>query len=65
MAFPPKLRISAAVASASGAFRLTQATAAPMRARRRAIALPMPRLAPVTTATLSLSESVFMQFEIF
>ena len=51
---PVSLAISAAVLS-SGSFRRAQiATSAPSRASARAIALPMPSLAPVTIAFLSL-----------
>src|SRR5580704_6798625 len=50
---PVSLAISAAVAS-SGSFRRAQiATSTPSRASARAIALPMPSLAPVTSAFLS------------
>src|SRR5437764_1114645 len=44
---------SRAVASRSALFRATIATSAPSRANSRAMALPMPRLPPVTIACLS------------
>ena len=44
--------ISAAVASRSGMEREPTTTSAPSRASSRAIALPMPRLAPPTNASL-------------
>ncbi len=44
---------SRAVASRSTLFRATIATSAPSRANSRAMALPMPRLPPVTIACLS------------
>ena len=44
--------ISAAVASRSGMDREPTTTSAPSRANSRAIALPMPRLAPPTNASL-------------
>jgi hypothetical protein len=44
---------SRAVASKSPLFRATIATSAPSRANSRAMALPMPRLPPVTIACLS------------
>jgi hypothetical protein len=47
----PMSRTSAAVASRSARSRAVTNTSAPSRANCSAIALPMPRLAPVTTAT--------------
>src|SRR5438270_4374001 len=46
-----KRLISSAVFFAFASVRLTDATRAPSFARRRAIACPIPRPAPVTTAT--------------
>src|SRR5438270_1517628 len=46
-----KRLISSAVFRAFASVRLTDATRAPSFARRRAIACPIPRPAPVTTAT--------------
>src|SRR5262245_12374884 len=54
---PPMPTISAAVASISSGVRATQQTAAPWRAYASAIALPMPRPAPVTAATFPASVS--------
>ena len=55
-AFPPTDSISAAAASSSGAPRAARTTAAPARANAAAMALPIPRFAPVTTATFPQSE---------
>ena len=52
VASPPALRISAAASSQTGALRDDTTTRAPASARCMAIALPMPLLEPVTTATL-------------
>src|SRR5476651_2703667 len=52
VALPPAFRISAAASSQTGALRDDTTTLAPDSARCRAIALPMPLLEPVTTATL-------------
>ncbi len=49
-ASPPNDAISAAVSSRSFTLRLVSATFAPALAKPTAIALPMPRLAPVTMA---------------
>src|SRR5206468_6442946 len=48
----PSARIAAGTSSAlSSSRRAFTATAAPLRARAKAIAFPIPRLAPVTSAT--------------
>src|SRR5258708_723276 len=52
IACPPAALISAAACSQTGALREETTTLAPDRARCMAIALPMPLLEPVTTATL-------------
>ena len=52
IASPPAFLISAAASSQTGALRDDTTTLAPARARCMAIALPMPLLEPVTTATL-------------
>src|SRR5436190_19919827 len=52
VACPPALRISAAASSHTGALRDDTTTLAPANARCIAIALPIPLLDPVTTATL-------------
>src|SRR5476649_2139901 len=52
VALPPAFLISAAASSQTGALRDDTTTLAPERARCMAIALPMPLLEPVTTATL-------------
>ena len=52
-AFRPRTRISAATASSSAPVRALTATCAPSRARASAIARPMPRPPPVTSATRS------------
>src|SRR6185369_2526661 len=52
IASPPACLISAAASSHTGALRDDTTTLAPDRARCMAIALPMPLLEPVTTATL-------------
>jgi hypothetical protein len=49
---PVSLTSSAAVAASRSASRARMATEAPSSARPRAIALPMPRLPPVTRARL-------------
>src|SRR5712692_6523051 len=48
---PPAFTISSAVTRISAAVRATQPTAAPWPPYASAIALPIPRPAPVTTAT--------------
>jgi hypothetical protein len=50
-AFPPSAPISATTPRPAAASRPLTTTAAPSRAHARAIARPMPRVAPVTTAT--------------
>src|SRR5476651_2694021 len=52
VALPPAFLISAAASSQIGALRDDTTTLAPDNARCMAIALPMPLLEPVTTATL-------------
>src|ERR1044071_6062484 len=52
VAWPPAFLISAAASSQTGALRDDTTTLAPASARCIAIALPMPLLEPVTTATL-------------
>src|SRR5262249_43015064 len=49
---PDSRRISSAVVSSTSLRRAQIATSAPSRARTRAMPLPMPRLPPVTSATL-------------
>src|SRR4051812_48549314 len=49
---PEAAATSAATASSAAALRAAKARSAPSRARAAAIAAPMPRLAPVTIATL-------------
>src|SRR5215468_2901585 len=49
---PDSRRISSAVASSTSLRRAQIATSAPSRARTRAMPLPIPRLPPVTSATL-------------
>src|SRR5262249_3629103 len=51
-ASPPSWRMSRATASQASAFRLDITTLAPSRAIASALARPMPRLEPVTIATL-------------
>src|SRR5579875_1934324 len=51
-ASPPRSAIARATASHASGLRLETTTRAPCWARRSAIARPMPRLDPVTTATL-------------
>src|SRR5476649_2803214 len=53
VALPPAFLISAAASSQTGALRDDTTTLAPDKARCMAIALPMPLLEPVTTATLT------------
>src|SRR5580704_16580855 len=48
----PSLRIAAATSSLASSLRLDTTTFAPARARASAIARPIPRLDPVTTAVL-------------
>src|SRR5215207_10332056 len=61
-AFPPLSRIAAATGSQPSALRLEITTLAPIRAIVSAIERPMPRLEPVTTATLSVrSKGVLMR----
>ena len=55
-ASPPALLISATTCSHASALRAQTATSASASAYACAIDLPMPRLAPVTSATLPLSE---------
>jgi len=49
--------MAAAAASRSACFRELRTTLAPAPARAAAVARPIPRLAPVTTATLPSSRS--------
>jgi hypothetical protein len=51
-ASPPALRMPSATISQASALRLEITTLAPSRAKSSAEARPMPRLEPVTTATL-------------
>jgi len=51
-AFPPLLSISACASFSNSAFLAASITAAPSSASFNAMALPIPRLAPVTIATL-------------
>jgi hypothetical protein len=61
-AVPPLSRIAAATGSQASALRLEITTFAPIRAMVSAIERPMPRLEPVTTATLSVrSKGVLMR----
>ena len=53
VALPPAARMAAATASHPSCLRLETITSAPCSANAVAIASPMPRLAPDTTATLS------------
>ena len=52
----PRLLISVATSSRSGSFLLVTTTSAPNLANPTAMAFPMPRLPPVTSATLPASE---------
>ena len=51
MACPPAAVMAATVARHAPTVRSSAATAIPSRARRQAVAAPMPRAAPVTMAT--------------
>jgi hypothetical protein len=53
-ASPARARIPAATSSQASSLRLEITTFAPCSAMRSAIARPMPRLAPVMTATFPL-----------
>ena len=55
LAEPPAVLMAASVASRSASVRATSATRAPDAASRVAMARPMPRVAPVTMATLPLT----------
>src|SRR5664279_543645 len=62
-ASPPDLRMPSATASQASALRLEITTLAPSRASNSAEERPMPRLEPVTTATLPVrSNGVFFIF---
>jgi acyl carrier protein len=50
-ALPPAAVMAATTSARASALRATATTCRPSRASRRAMALPMPRLAPVTMAT--------------
>jgi hypothetical protein len=54
---PPSAVNSSTVAVSSASLRATITTRAPARARAVVMALPMPELPPVTTATRSSSEN--------
>src|SRR5689334_24519748 len=57
MASPPASRISRATSRPASSVRPVTTTLAPSRAKRTAIARPMPRVDPVTSATLSSSRT--------
>src|SRR3989344_8057109 len=61
-ALPPASRMDAATASQGSALRLEMMTCAPCAASRRAMASPMPRLEPVTRATLPVRSNGFFRF---
>src|SRR5690242_8585904 len=63
-ALPPAARIAAATVSQSSALRLDTITCAPCAASAFAIASPMPRLAPVTSATLPVRSNIFLGSEV-
>jgi len=52
---PPAATISAAASARAATLRAVRTIVAPSRARRRAIARPIPRLAPVTIMILPAS----------
>src|SRR5437899_5283701 len=61
-AAPPSCWISATTLAPSFSRRPERTTLAPARANSMAVVLPMPEVPPVTSATLSESFFVFIQF---